>query len=137
MKKPEDRPSQISKRKLAEWVSLTASALLILGVAAVLVYKALEPNEPIVELTATVQMDQMRAIGERFVLPVKVSNGGQRTVHELTVEVSYQPKDAEPAKAEVTIDYLGESSDEVIYFYFDEDPKGLQVEARPASYRLD
>lgn len=134
MKNPDDHPSN---RKLAEWVSLIVSALLILGVATVLAYKAMQPNERVVNVDATVQMEKIQASGGRFVLPVVLANKGGRTVRELTVEVSFQPEDAEPQTAEATIDYLGENSEEVIYFYFEEDPRGLQVEARPASYRLD
>ncbi|MGV3532650.1 MAG: hypothetical protein ACO1QR_09805 [Chthoniobacteraceae bacterium] len=137
MKKPQDHPSHISNRKLAEWVSLITSALLILGVAAVLIHSALQPNEPVVEVTATAEMAKVQAKGERFVLPVRLENKGDRTVHDLTVEVSFQPNDAEPQTAEMTIDYLGEHSENVVYFYFEEDPKGLQIKTRPASYRLD
>ena len=52
MKNAQDHPSHVSHRKLAEWVSLIASALLILGVAAVLIYNAVQPNEPVVNVTA-------------------------------------------------------------------------------------
>ena len=137
MKKAQDHPSHVSHRKLAEWVSLIASALLILGVAAVLIYNAVQPNEPVVNVTAAAEMEKVQAKGERFILPVRVANKGDRTVHDLTVEVSFQPRDAEPQTAEMTIDYLGEDSENVVYFYFEEDPKGLQIKTRPASYRLD
>jgi len=137
MKKPQDHPSHISNRKLAEWVSLIISSLLILGVASVLIYNALQPNEPVVNVLATAEMEKIQAKGERFVLPVRLENKGDRTVHDLTVEVSFQPKDAEPQSAEMTIDYLGENSENVVYFYFEEDPRGLQIKTRPESYRLD
>ena len=137
MKNPQDHPSHISNRKLAEWVSLIISALLILGVASVLIYNALKPNAEVVNVTVVAEMEKVQRTGERFVLPVRVENRGDRTVRELTVEVSFQPKDAEPQTAEMTIDYLAESAHSVVYFYFEEDPKGLQIDVRPTSYRLD
>lgn len=131
----DDAPS--GKRKLAEWISFGVSVVLILATAAALIWKAMEPNAPMVDVAAVPLLDQAQETGGRFVLPVKVENHGDRTLHDLKVELSFQPPDDTPQTTDAMIDYLGEHSEQVLYFYFEEDPRSLNVEARPASYRLE
>jgi uncharacterized protein (TIGR02588 family) len=97
----------------------------------------MEPNDPIVNVTAVPLLDKAQETSGRFVLPVKVENHGARTLHDLKVELSFQPPDDAPQTTDALIDYLGEHSEQVLYFYFEEDPRTLKVEARPASYRLE
>lgn len=139
MKKSEDRNHEetASGRKLAEWISLIASGLVIVAISTALIYKGLQENGPIVQLNATPLLNEVQETSGRFVLPVRVKNHGGTTVHDLKVELSYQPEDDAPQTTDSLIDYLGEHSEHILYFYFERDPRELAVEVRPASYRLE
>jgi len=83
-------------------------------------------------------MDAVHQVGAVFILPVEVENSGERTLRDLTVELTYTPSgEQEPRKAEATIDYLGQRARQKIYFYLNHDPRQMQVKVRPLHYRLD
>lgn len=125
-------------RKLAEWFSLGASALLILVLAGFLAHEAFKANAPQVPVEVGIKWNEVREVGGRFILPVEIVNRGEQTLRDLNVQLQYQPSGAaEPETREVVIDYLGERSETTLYFYFDQPPDTLQVESRPVSYRLD
>jgi uncharacterized protein (TIGR02588 family) len=124
-------------RKLAEWVTMGVSALLILALAGYLVVEGMKPQPPYVRAEARPLIEQVRQQGERYILPVEVANHGERTLRDITMELRYVSPGGKEETREFTIDYLGEKSSQSLYFYFDEHPGGLQVEARPVSYRFD
>lgn len=98
-------------RKFAEWVSLSISVLLILGLTGYLINEALQSNDNLVLVTVRVLTAQSGRAGEQYVLPVEVTNRGSHTLRDLQVEVTAHAKDSsaseEPQKREITIDYLG------------------------------
>jgi uncharacterized protein (TIGR02588 family) len=124
-------------RLLAEWVSLVASALLILGLAGFLLYEAVQPDDPYIGAQVRPLLDQTRQEDGRYILPVEIRNPGQRTFRDLKVEVEYVSPEGKPETQDATLDYLGEGSRQRVYFYFDEDPRGLKAKAEARVYRVE
>jgi uncharacterized protein (TIGR02588 family) len=124
-------------RRLAEWVSLGISMALILGLAGSLLYEALQPHPPYVPAEVKPLIAEIREESDRYILPIQVANHGERTLRDLTVEVEYLSPDGKTETRDITIDYLGERSEQKVYTYFDRHPRDLHVRARPISYRLD
>ncbi len=124
--------------RLAEWVSLTISALILLTLAGYLVYEAFQANEPYVPVEVQPRTAEVRQVDDgRFILPVFIANRGQQTLRDLNIELSYQPPDRQPETTEILIDYVGERSEHTVYFYLDQDPATLKPKVRATSYRLD
>ena len=139
-KTDERRPD--SRRKgaghtFAEWVSLCASALLILGIAGYLLVEAFQANEPFVPLDVQTRLEEVREVQGRFILPVHITNRGGRTLRDLKIELQAHPEAANPQTTDLVIDYLGEGSEQIGYFYFDRHPRELKVNARALSYRVE
>ena len=74
-------------RKLAEWVSLGGSSLLVAGIAGFLVYQAILGESEYVPATVTPQPNEVREVGGWYVLAVEVRNHGRRTLRGFTGEV--------------------------------------------------
>jgi uncharacterized protein (TIGR02588 family) len=124
-------------RKLAEWVSLGISLVLILGLAGCLLYEALQPHPPYVPVQVKPLLAEVREEDNRYILPIQVANRGERTLRDLTIEVEYRSEDGKSETRDIIIDYLGERSGQKVYTYFDRHPRYLRLRARPTSYRLD
>ena len=132
----ENTRQQSPARKLAEWVTMGISMLLILGLAGYLVFQGFQPAPPYIPAEVRALMQQVRQDGERYILPVEVANRGNRTLRDLKVEVTYLGPEGKETQ-DFLIDYLGERSQQNLFFYFDRHPAELQVETQPVSYRLD
>ncbi len=124
-------------RLLAEWVSLGVSVLLIAGIAGYLLYQALLQQHRIVPVLATARVGSSGRSGERYVLPVELRNPSSRTLKDLKVEVSYTPPQGERETRDLEVAYLGEKSTQTLYVYLDHDPRQVNVEVTPQSYRLE
>jgi uncharacterized protein (TIGR02588 family) len=135
-KAKESRSSRSAKRKLAEWISLGVSVLLILGIATSLLVEALRGGWEYVPAEAVPQLERVVAQNGRYVLPIVVKNDGRHTMRDVRIEIEYEVS-GEPHKQDFTIDYLGERSEQTIYIYLDHDPRRLRIEARPVQYRLE
>ena len=137
-KKPKaGRGEKRASHTVAELVTLTFSALLILTVAGYLAYEATQANEPFVPVQIELRIEETRAVDGRFILPMHIVNRGGQTLRDLKIEVrtGAQPGAARPA--EIIIDYLGEGSEQIAFVYFDVHPRGFQAEARAISYRVE
>lgn len=126
-------------RRTAEWVSLGISALLILSIAAYLLWEGVTAQQTAVPVDVKVRPDRTQQAGERYVLPVEVRNNGQVTLRDLRIVVELAGADAgaDAGPREIDIDYLGQRSGQTLYLYFDRDPRSLDVRARPVQYRLE
>jgi uncharacterized protein (TIGR02588 family) len=124
-------------RKLAEWVSLGISILLIVGTAGYLIYQMFLPRSPYLRLTVKPLIAEVRQQGKQYILPVEVSNNGRRTIRELTVEVKQETPEGQQSTREIKIDYLGEKSRQKAYLTLEQDPRSMKIEAAPSYYLLD
>jgi uncharacterized protein (TIGR02588 family) len=129
------RPGQA--RKLAEWVTLSISALIILTLAGFLLWEARQGHEPLQVVTVQPGWMEVREIQGQFILPVTVTNLGRRTLRDLRIDLAYQLRDKDEEKTDLLIDQLDKHGCETVYFYFDQAPSQLGVKVRATSYRLD
>lgn len=123
-------------RKVAEWITMGLSILIVLGVAAYLTWMAVGSDTPFARVEATVLLDQTRQEGDQYIVPVEVRNHGRRTVHALRGAVTWGPGDAGHQR-EFRIDYLGENGSQRLYFIFEQPPQSLGLRAAAWQYQLD
>lgn len=120
-------PSRWSSRSTPEWVTFGLSLLLLLVVVAMLAVQMLDGNEPAAP-TATVVDAEIEPRGGRFVVPVEVTNEGDRGAQG--VEVSAElVVGGETADASQTIDFLGAGEIVTLIFLFDDDPRSGELSA--------
>ena len=131
---PPKRPVQ---RKLAEWITLSASILIVALVAAYLIYDSTRPQPPAVPIEVRVQTREAREQSGRYIVPVEIRNHGDRTVNALKIQVTQITPAGQTTETDFTIDYLGERASETAYLYVDHPPDNLKITARPLSYQLD
>lgn len=134
------RPSRRSRRRrLAEWLSLGASVLLIAALAGYLVFEAVRSRSPFVPVEVRIELDRAQRSAGRFILPVTVRNHGNHTLRDVRVVIEHRAAsgDGEMQSHDFDIDYLGERAEQRLFVYLDEDPRTLTIEARAAQYRLD
>lgn len=135
---PERRKEERSRRRtVAEWVSLVTSALLLLGVVVFLVSDGLREPPPFVPAETRPRIDHARRVGDQYVVPIEVRNGGDRTLRSLEIEATYRTADGKEETQELTLDYLGEGSTTTLYLYLDQEPGRAELEVRPAHYQSD
>lgn len=124
-------------RRLAEWVTFGISLALVLGLAAYLGWSMRQPVSDVVVARVIPLFDEVSERDGRFVLPIEVDNPGARTVRDLQVRVEYRGQGGQRESMQILIDYIGQTSEQVVYAYFHEDPRTLAVRAEPISYRVD
>lgn len=123
-------------RKFAEWVSFLVSALLILGLVGYLVYEMMQPQSQFVRFHFTPEVQKARQEGEFFVLPIRVTNLNDPSVNQLEFTVTTQNPQTKENPIEVTIDYLGGHSSEIVYILLKNDPRAARITVQPTQYRL-
>jgi uncharacterized protein (TIGR02588 family) len=129
-----DRPAA---RKLAEWVTMGLSVLVVAGVAGVLGYQATREKHAFVPAEMTPLLEEVREVNGQYILPLEVKNRGRRTLHGFKARVTSHPAQGPPEEREFEIDYLGEGATQKTYLYFDRHPRDLRVRAQPLGYRLE
>jgi uncharacterized protein (TIGR02588 family) len=131
------RPRRATGRRLAEWVTLGVSAVLVAGVAGFLLYGALQEQPPFVPVDVRVLTELAREDGGRYIVPVELRNRGRRTVKDLQVRVRYESAGGGKESGDFTVDYLGDRATQKVYLYFDRHPRDLRVDATPFAYQLE
>ncbi len=124
-------------RKLAEWVTMGLSALLVLSVAGYLAYEAVRDNSSFVPVKVRVLAAQAQPTEGHFLVPIEVRNAGQRTLSNLRLRLTYRSADASEHAEDLSVDYLGERASQTIYLYLDRDPQQFPIVVRPVAYQLE
>lgn len=124
-------------RKLAEWVTMGLSGLLVLTVAVCLVYQAVQEDSPFAPTEVRVLAELAHRTRGKFIVPVKVRNHGRRTLQDFKVRVRYRSPQGGEETGDFTIDFLGGGATQRVYLYFDRHPRELGVKAEPFEYRLE
>jgi uncharacterized protein (TIGR02588 family) len=132
-----------ARRRVAEWVSLGVSVLLIGALSAYLVYQGVSSRSPFVPVEVRIELDRSVQRAGRYVVPVTVKNLGDHTLRDLRVTIEHRRAGGggggggDRESQDFDIDYLGERAEQRIFIYLDEDPRTLTIEARAVQYRLD
>jgi uncharacterized protein (TIGR02588 family) len=124
-------------RRLAEWITFGLSLTLVLALSGHLAWRLREPVTELVDARITPRLDRVARQEGRFVLPLDIANPGGRTIRDLQVRVEYRGAGGEPRSMDLLVDYLGQSSEQVVYTYFRDDPRTLSIRAEAMSYRVD
>ena len=124
-------------RRLAEWVTFGVSLALVLALSAHLAWRLREPVTDVIDARVTPRLDRVARQEGRFVLPLDIVNPGGRTIRDLQVRVEYRGTGGERRSMDLLVDYLGQSSEQVVYTYFRDDPRTLSIRAEAMSYRVD
>jgi uncharacterized protein (TIGR02588 family) len=124
-------------RRVAEWITFGLSLTLVLALSAHLAWRLREPVTELVDARITPRLDRVAQQEGRFVLPLDIANPGGRTIRDLQVRVEYRGAGGELRSMDLLVDYLGQSSEQVVYTYFRDDPRTLSIRAEAMSYRVD
>ena len=132
------KPDRPTGRKLAEWLTLGLSVVLVLGVAAFLLYSALQDHPPFVPLEVRVRPELARQTGDgQFVVPVEVRNLGRRSLKAITIHFSHASADGTTESGDFLIDHLGEGATHEAYLLLDQPPTAAKPEAKASDYQLE
>jgi uncharacterized protein (TIGR02588 family) len=124
--------------RIAEWVSLIVSGLIVTSLAVFLVIRATTPRSSILVIEARPMTAAVERAGDAWVLPVEVHNRGSRTATRLSVEVRWKGDAAEDASRTLELDYLAEGSRRTVYIALERDPRQVEeLSVRLTSYEVD
>ena len=108
-------------RSAAEWTTLIASVVVVLGLAGLVVfdYFTRGTGPPIIEIAPI--MEEIRQEGESFYLPVEIANRGAVTAEEVVVEVTLRGADNSEETVSFTTVFLagGETHHQTVVFRTD------------------
>ena len=117
-----------------DWVERLAtiiSAVLVLGVVAVLVWDAVHPDRP---ASLDVSTGRPTAVGRHWHVPIVVRNSGDVAVQEVNVSVSLQHPDTSVRDLDIRIDWLPGRSERAIDAVFAVDPSRGTLTAEVQSF---
>lgn len=114
-------------RTTPEWVTFALSVLVLLAVVGVLVVQLVGDQEPARPVASVVVADIISS-GDRFAVPVEVTNEGDRGAQNVGVSAELVVGDVTMSAGQ-TIDFLGANETATLVFLFDEDPAGGEVTA--------
>ena len=124
-----------ASRRLAEWVSLGISALLIASTVTYLIVQGLRGQSEFVPLAIDIVDDGISQVADQYIVPIEVHNRGQQTIRSFTGEIRLGG--AEGESHEFTIDYLGVRATEKVYVYLHRDPRSEDVRVTALTYQVD
>jgi len=107
-------------RTTPEWVTFGLSLLVLGGVVGVLVAQLLGEDAP-ARPVAHVLVEEIEQVGDRFAVPVEVTNEGDRGAQGVEVSAEIVVGDTATTAGQ-TVDFLGASESVTLVFLFDEDP---------------
>lgn len=97
---------QSASRSIAEWVTLAVSSLLVLGLVTLTSYLYLTaPTDP-AAMTVHPQLSEVYQSGDRFYVPIAVTNTGGQTAEEVRVRVALTDAAGIAESAEFQVQFL-------------------------------
>ena len=130
----ERREAGPGPRSAAEWIALTISSLIVLGLIAVATYFYLTDSNAPAAIEVEPLLAETYQVGSRFYLPVKIRNIGGETGEEVRVRVSVTDRSGRQEAAEVMVTFLAGGGSSRAAAAFGSDPRQGQVEAVVVSY---
>ena len=126
------KKGQREPRTPAEWVTFAISLLILGGVVALIVMQipgSDRPAAPVARLAG-----EAREKGQKWFVPVEVSNEGDLTAENLQVAAELVVG-AETFEADQTLDFLAGGESQRLEFVFDEDPSKGELTVEVTGYR--
>lgn len=119
----------------AEWVTLTISLLLILGLVGLVINLSLTGGAEPPHFTATPVLGEMRQVGRSSYLPIVVTNLGGIAAQEVRVVGDLVTRDGEAMVAEFTLDILAGGESRQGTLVFQADPRESELTVTVESFR--
>ena len=117
---------------MAEWVTFViavAVVAVVVGLVAVEIPGSKAPPAPAVEVGAIEERSG------KFVVPVSVTNDGERTASDVQVIASLMI-DGDEVESDATVDFLSGGEVEELEFEFDDDPADGELDVRVGGFRV-
>jgi uncharacterized protein (TIGR02588 family) len=130
--KQSSRPGTINHTPLLEWLVGAVGLILVSGVILFLLYQGFADQNLPPQIHLTVQ--SMQSAGNQYLVLVKASNQGNKTVKGLVVEGRVEVTQAESETSTLTFDYLPAQSEHTGGLFFINDPRGRKIELRAQGY---
>lgn len=130
-KERSERPLQSFGPDWVERLATIISAVLVLGVIAVLTWDAVHHDRP---ASLDVSTGRPTAVGRHWHVPIVVRNSGDVAVQELNVSVSLQHPDTTVRDIDVRIDWLPGQLERAIDAVFAVDASRGKLEAEVQSF---
>ena len=116
----EDNPGQGNEngeerkeRTTAEWVTLAVSILIVLALAMLVLFQYVAQGTRPPEIEIKPLQQETRHIGDKYYLPISVTNNGEKAVESVEVELELTVSGEEPETVAFNIPFLaGLGSDE-------------------------
>ena len=124
-------PRARAGRHVAEVVTLVLSIAVVALLVAGVLYVQVARGDRLPAIDVTVSLDEVRADGERFYLPVKIENTGDQAAEAVRVVVLQRVGERE-LEHELLIDYLagGGTADATAVLMEDPRRAGIRLEVR-------
>lgn len=115
-----------------EWVVFAVGLLLVASTLGYLIYDAatLGKTPPAIE----VRLGKPQPIMQHFIVPVSVTNHGDRTAEGVQIEVVLESSDKEQESAEFEIAFLPRGATREGWVNFETDPRTARMKARAVGY---
>ena len=122
----------MKERSPAEWVTFGIAVIVVVvvvGFIAVEIPGSKTPAAPGVEVGAVEERSG------RFVVPVSVTNDGERTAADVQIVATLEI-DGDETESEATVDFLSGGEVEELEFEFEDDPADGELEVRVGGYQV-
>ncbi len=117
----------MKKIRLAEWVSLAISVLLIVAIVGYLVIGITREGDDFLQLEIKIERENSKQHGDLVIVPVKVLNKSTRAASHLRLKAG---------TTDLEIDYLPSEATEKLYLFVDKAELG-SLKVVPLSYGVD
>ncbi|MFB2918897.1 hypothetical protein [Aerosakkonema funiforme] len=123
---------KIREKNWLEWVVFGMALLMVVSTLGYLIYDAatLSKMPPAIQ----VQLGEPQPIMEHFIVPVSVTNQGDRTAEGVQIEVTLESTSKEKETAQFEIAFLPRRAKREGWVTFETDPRTAKVKARALGY---
>ena len=112
---------QDEKHSTAEWITLGISVLIVLGLAALVIYQQVVAGTqpPVIEVQP--KLGEIREEGGTYYVPIDIANKGEVTAEDVEIQISLEIEGEEPETVAFTVKFLagGETEEQTVVFQND------------------
>ncbi|MEM8808570.1 MAG: TIGR02588 family protein [Cyanobacteria bacterium P01_G01_bin.38] len=124
----------LAKRSLAEWITLTISTAILIGLVGLVLYDwQINQNRPPL---FQIEFASAQAIDNHYYVPFVIKNTGGQVARTVQVSAELRLDNAPDETGAQDIDFLSANERKRGSFVFDHDPNQGQLTVRVASFRL-
>ena len=121
-----------ARKNSLEWAVFGISAAIIAVLAGFIALDATRDGSPTPEIH--IETGAPIARGDRFAVPVLVTNRGRETAEGLRVEIALRDGQRDVEVAEVTFAFVPRASHREAWALFRKDPRGMEIETRALGF---